>query len=174
MTGTESSTVIAVFDQRAQAESAIDDLWHAGFRHDQIGIASPGQPVTEAQTPTGAREDTAAKGAATGAVTGGAVGAIAGTLVLTMVPGIGTVLAGGLLAGILGSTAAGAAVGSYLGPFVAMGFSEDQARQYHRELKAGRTLVAVQAGDRQAEAITILHSHGGRNASPAETTAARV
>ena len=32
---TKLSTVVAVFDERGQAESAIDKLWHAGFRHDQ-------------------------------------------------------------------------------------------------------------------------------------------
>src|SRR5712691_5867092 len=110
MAGTEFATVVAVFDDRAQAESAIDDLWHTGFRHDQIGIASPGGRLTEAQTPTGAREDKAATGAATGAVTGGALGVLAGTLAMVLLPGVGAVLTGGLLAGIIGGAAAGAAV----------------------------------------------------------------
>ena len=61
------SAVVAVFDRRAQAKVAIDKLWHAGFAHEQIGIVGPGDQVSEAHTPEGEVEATAAKGAVTGA-----------------------------------------------------------------------------------------------------------
>ena len=54
---TERSLVAAVFDNRGKAESAIDNLWHAGFRHDQIGILTPGRGVTEATTATEKTEE---------------------------------------------------------------------------------------------------------------------
>jgi hypothetical protein len=156
--------VVAVFEDRGRAESAIDELWHAGFRHEQIGLAAPGQELAEATTPVGRAEERAATGASAGAVTGGAVGALIGAAAIAAVPGIGQVLAGGTLAGIMasvaGGAAAGAAVGTYLGPFVAMGFSEDRARRYARELQAGRTLVSVNAEGREEEAIAILRDHG--------------
>src|SRR5262249_58280106 len=79
--------------------------------------------------------------------------------------GLGRVLAGGLRPGIVRGGAAGAAGGSYLGPFLALGFSEHEARHYHSELKAGRTVVMVRAEDRAADAVTILRSHGGQTAS---------
>jgi hypothetical protein len=156
--------IIAVFADRGRAESAIDDLWHARFRHDQIGIATPGHGVTEATTPIGRAEDKAAQGASTGAITGGAVGAVVGAAAVATIPGIGPILAGGTLAGILasvaGGAAAGAAVGTYLGPFVAMGLSDEEARRYGRELHAGRTILTVDPDGREEEALQILRDHG--------------
>jgi hypothetical protein len=157
----QRTTVAAVFDTRGQAESAIDELWHMGFAHDQVGIVTPGGREVEATTRMEPAEERAAGGAVTGAVAGGTVGAVAGALAAGLIPGVGPVLAGGMLTAIILGGAAGAAVGTYLGPFVALGFSEEEARHYERELKSGRTVVTVKGGDRTAEAIAILHSHGG-------------
>jgi hypothetical protein len=166
------STVIAVFDDRGHAESALLELVHAGFSHDQIGMVTPGGRITEGTTPSEKLEDDAGEGAVAGAITGGAVGALAGALVVGLVPGLGPVLAGGILAGIALGAAGGAAVGSYLGPFIALGLSEEEAKYYGEELRSGRTVVAVRAGDRAAEARTILHSHGGRTPQLACSTVA--
>jgi hypothetical protein len=162
---TARSLVTAVFDTRGKAESAIDNLWHAGFRHDQIGILTPGGHVAEATTSTEKTEEKAATGAVTGAAAGGAIGAVAGALAAAFIPGVGPVLAGGIVTGLVLGGAAGAAAGSYLGPFLALGLSEDEARRYHSELKAGRTIVMVRAQDRAADAVTILRSHGGQTES---------
>ena len=35
----QKSTVVGVFEDRQQADRAIDELGRAGFRHDQIGVA---------------------------------------------------------------------------------------------------------------------------------------
>lgn len=156
-------TVVAVFDRREQAEVAIDGLWHAGFKHDQIGILVPGQGVREAQTPTGKVEDNAAGGAVTGAVTGGTLGAVAGAVLTGLIPGIGPVLAGGILTGLVTGAAAGAAVGVYLGPFVALGLTEDEARHYHERVQAGQTLVVVRPGECLDEAVKILRECGGHD-----------
>jgi hypothetical protein len=159
------STVVTVFDTRGQAEAAIDELHHARFAHEQIGIVSPGGRVADARTPTERVEDKAANGAVSGAITGGAVGAVAGALAVGLIPGIGPAVAGGILTGIILGGATGAAAGSYLGPFIALGLSEDELRHVQCELKAGRTIVAVKAEERVAEATTILHSHGGYQVS---------
>lgn len=156
--------VTAVFDHRGQAESAIHNLWHAGFRHDQVGILTPGGQVTEATTATEEIEENAAGGAVTGAAAGGTIGAVAGALATAFIPGVGPVLAGGILTGLVLGGAAGAAAGSYLGPFVALGLSKEEAEHYQSELKVGRTIVTVRAEDRAADAVTILRSHGGRTA----------
>jgi hypothetical protein len=159
---TQSSTLVAVFDTRGQAESAIDELWHAGFPHEQIGIAMPGGRVTEATTATERSEETAAEGAVAGSVVGGALGAIVGGLVAGLVPGIGPVVAGGILTGVVLGGAAGAAAGSYGGPFLALGLSDEEGKQVGQHLAAGRTVVVVRAGDRSDEAFQVLRSHGGR------------
>ena len=166
MATTVQSPVVGVFEQRGHAVAAIDELEHTGFRHDQIGIATPNGQVREAVTTTSKREDDAAEGAAAGAVTGGVVGAACGALAAALIPGVGPILAGGFLAGILagtvGGAAAGAAVGSWIGPFVAMGISEHDVHRYGRELQAGRTIVIVKAEGRREEAERILRDHGGK------------
>jgi hypothetical protein len=164
----QGSTVAATFATRAQAEAAVDALWHAGFREDEIGMAAPGRGLVEADTSTGPLERKAADGAVTGALTGGAAGTLVGALVVGLVPGIGTVLAGGLLAGIVLGAAAGAAAGCYLGPFLALEFSADEARHFHHELEVGRTIVVVKAGDHSPEVVIILRSHGGQVGLPAQ------
>jgi len=161
MPAVNGNTVVMLFDDRGKAEGAMDELLHAGFQHDQVGIAMPGGTVRQVTTPIEEAEADAAEGAVAGAVGGSVAGAVAGALVSGLVPGIGPVIGGGMLTGILLGAAAGAAGGSYLGPFIAMGLTEADARQVGHELKAGRTVVVVKAGDRHDEAIEILRSHGG-------------
>lgn len=169
----QNTPVAAVFNQRGQVETAIDELLHTGFLQDQIGMVLPGQGMIEAETPTSRREETAADGAVAGAVTGGALGALLGAGVTALIPGIGPVLAGGLLAGVALGAAAGAAGGSYLGPFLALGMSEEEAHRYRDEFRAGRGLVVVKAGERSAEALTILQRHGGHQVmAPGDPAAA--
>jgi hypothetical protein len=163
-------TVVGVFANRAQAEAAVDHLWHENFQHDQIGLAAPGELMHTAQTPEGRVEDTAARGAVTGAVAGGTVGAIAGALATGLIPGVGPIIAGGILTGMLTGAAAGAAVGTFAGPFIAMGFSHEQARAYEHSVRAGHTIVVVRAGPRALEAEAILRNEGAFDVHRLEPT----
>jgi hypothetical protein len=164
MNTSKPAVIVGVFERRGQAEAAIDELLHAGFRHDQLGLAAPGGRVTEATTPTEKREEKAADGAVTGAVAGGVAGAVGGALATAVFPAAGIVIAGtylaGILAGAVGGAAAGAALGGYFGPFVAMGMTEQEASRYASALKEGRTIVVVKPEERRAEAEQILHDHG--------------
>jgi hypothetical protein len=165
MNETTSTVVSASFDAQGQAEAAIDELWHEGFEREQIGMAAPGKPATEAQTPGGKLEERAAEGAVVGATAGGAIGTLAGALVSTLIPGIGPVLTGGLLAGVGIGAATGAAAGTYLGPFVALGLGHDESRHLDSQLKAGRAIVIVRAPNRPDLALDILRRHGGKPAA---------
>jgi hypothetical protein len=160
MSSVTHSTVVGVFETRAQAEVAVDSLWHAGFAHGDIGLASPGKPAHLARTPEGEVEHVAASGAVVGAAAGGALGAVAGAIATAFIPGIGPVVAGGMLVGVLTGTATGAAVGTFAGPFIAMGFSEDDAQKYEHQVARGHTLVVVRAEDRHDEAVGILREAG--------------
>ncbi len=161
MTHAQPETVVAAFPTRAQAEAAIDELWHNNFREEQVGIAVPGHGTVKADTTTGPLERSGAEGAVAGAVGGGMVGSVVGALVAGFVPGIGPALAGGLLLGIITGAAAGAAAGGFLGPFIALELSANDARRYQKHFEAGRTIVVVKAGDRALDALAILRSHGG-------------
>jgi hypothetical protein len=167
MVRTTACTVMGVFNTRGHAERAIDSLRHAGFSAEQIGVAAPGENLHQDESPTAKLEKTAEKGAVSGVVTGTFVGALAGTAIVTgLIPGIGPVIAVGILAGIVGGAAAGAALGGFAGPFVLLGLSEENAHRYGQELRQGRTLVAVQADDRWAEAAEILERLGGKEVYP--------
>ncbi len=172
MNATGRSTVIGVFHDWGWAEKAIDELHHRGFTDEQMGLVRPGGEVTPVHTATGVLEENAGEGAVRGAVTGGAVGAVAGALATGLIPGVGPVIAGGLLLGILGGAATGAAVGTFAGPFIALGFTEDEARHYQNEVHAGRTLLAVQAGDRQEEVREVFRRYNATERRSQEIPAA--
>jgi hypothetical protein len=150
----EQTTIVAAFDRQTQAEGAIDELWHAGFKKDELGVAFPGEALHQATTATEALEEKAADGAVTGAVTGGALGAIAGTAVAATIPGIGPVLVMGLLLGLT----TGAALGTFAGPFLALGLSPETVETYQTNLKAGRCLVVARTSQPE-RALLILQSH---------------
>lgn len=46
-----------------------------------------------------------------------------------------------------------------------LGLTEQEASSYNQEFEAGRTVVVVNAPDRQREAFDILHRNGGYDAS---------
>jgi hypothetical protein len=163
--------VVGVFEQRAQAEQAVEALWQAGFPQDRIEMASRDQGVVKG-TPRWEIQKDAAQGAVTGAVAGATAGAVAGALAVTLIPGLGAVLGGGLLLGILGGAALGAAGGTFLGPFIALQMSEEEAHHYSRQIEQGHTLVLVQSGNRQEEARALLETHGASTRYDFPTAAA--
>jgi len=155
-------TVVGVFDNRADAERAVNELHRAGFRDDQIGYATRGDDVrTGGRAIEGTDTGEAGTGAATGALGGGVVGGILGALATGLIPGIGPVIAGGILAGVLGGVAVGAATGGLFGALVgSMDVPEDEARYYDQEFQSGRTVVTVKADGRYDEAHDILERAG--------------
>jgi hypothetical protein len=154
--------LLGIFPSRELAAGAIDELGHSGYTRDHIGILTPDEKIEQAQIPALTQEDAAATGAETGALAGGGFGILAGAIAVIAFPGIGAVVTGGILSVLAGAAAAGAAFGAFTGPFVAMGMTEEDARHYANELKAGRTIVAVQVDspEQQDEVVTVLRSHG--------------
>jgi len=158
----QNQAVVGVFSNQAQARLALQELRDAGFTEQQLGLVTPsggdGGWRGETSDPDTNWEEGAGAGAATGAALGGlwAVGIAAGAL-----PAIGPIIAGGVLASVLASALGGAAVGGVVGALIGLGLSEDEARGYEDEFKAGRTLITVQAPGRFAEAVGILRRNGG-------------
>src|SRR5919199_2696138 len=174
MATTERPTVVGVFENRTEAERAVDELHRAGFRDDQIGFAARGGEAPEGSTDwQAAGPGEAGEGAAKGAVSGGIVGGILGALATGLIPGIGPVIAGGLLVGILGGAAVGAATGGIFGALVgSLGVPEEEARYYDEEFKSGRTLVTVKADGRYDEAQRILRQYDTYDVTSQPGTAA--
>jgi hypothetical protein len=155
------STTIGVFHTRDAAERAIADLRAAGYRNDQIGLVgkdASGKTVKE----DGAGDTNAAEGAAVGATVGAVGGAAVGAGILAgVIPVIGPVLAIGTLGTVLLNAAGGAAIAGIAGALIGWGIPEEDAKYYEGEVKAGRYLVTVDAGDRRDDAWGIYTRHGG-------------
>jgi hypothetical protein len=161
MATSESPALIAVFDDRDEAELAVDDLREAGFRDDQIGIVIRGRDAVAGGMITDAEGTKDAIGAVEGAAAGAAIGAGFGALVTLLIPGVGPVLAAGVLATALGYAGAGAAIGGIYGAMKGLGVSEDEAQRYEEQFNAGKAIVAVKAGARLPDAVGIFRRHGG-------------
>jgi uncharacterized protein (TIGR02271 family) len=162
---------VGVFENRADAEKAIEDLHRAGFRDSQIGIVAREKGRVTKKTSKG-EETHAGEGAAAGAVAGAGVGALVGLgIAAGVIPVIGPAIAGGTLAVVLANAAGGAALAGAAGALIGLGIPEDDAKYYERELKAGRTIVTVRATTRLEEAREILRRHHGYDTSKTAATA---
>jgi hypothetical protein len=160
MTMMPTATLVAIFDDRLEAENAVRDLEVAGFNDDSIGYAIRGKEAVAGGMITDSSGTKDGKGAIAGAVTGGlAGGALAATVTALLVPGVGPIVAAGALAMFLGYAGAGAAVGGILGALVGLGVSEDEARYYENLFKEGKAIVAVKGAT--PVAADILARHGG-------------
>lgn len=155
MTMDQRSAVVCTFENRDQAERAMDALRAAGFPEGDIGFAMRGEANTIRDR---AEEDPGAgAGAATGAITGGV---IAGAAAAGMIPGVGPILAGGILAGVIGGAVVGALTGGIAGALIHLGVSDDEAHYYEGEFSSGHPVVTVRAMGRYAEARTIMNRYG--------------
>src|SRR5262245_11416252 len=106
----DRTTLVAAFDDRDQAELAVDAIEHAGFKHDEIGYAIRGRDAVQGgmiSTTEGAKDR---PGAMAGAITGGMLGGVLAAVAAFLIPGVGPVMAGGILAAFFGGAIAGTAV----------------------------------------------------------------
>jgi len=160
---TTRTTAVGVFQDRQQAQQAINDLRKAGFQESQIGVAvRDGEQMTGAGNVSDDRGSNVAAGAATGTAAGAGVGALWGIGVLAgLLPALGPVIAGGTLAALLGSAAIGAAAAGIAGALIGLGIPKDEADYYESEFQSGRTVVTVRADNRYDEACAILRRNHG-------------
>jgi hypothetical protein len=152
--------VTGVFESRADAERAVNQLRSLGIPQDKIGLLAPdsrpenlerGVPVTDTEEPGMGRAMGAAVGGAMGAAGGATLGLAAATLA---VPGIGPVIAFGLVgAALLGTVgaAAGAAVGDTVEEQLGEGVPHEDVFLYEDALRQGRSIVIAFADDDRAD-----------------------
>jgi hypothetical protein len=175
---TTGRIIVALFEERLEAEDAIRDLKNAGFTNDQIGVATQdrvGAIETRRDKGTLSPSDTEdpgkiidgtatglAEGAAAGALTGGVIGGLVGLISALLIPGVGPLVVGGVLASSLLGMGVGAATGGLIGALVGMGVPEEDAKYFDAGLREGRTMVTVNnTNEAPDEAISILERHGG-------------
>ena len=130
------ANIIGLFEDRREAESAVQQLVNSGVSRDYISIVS--RDDNEDTRDLKSDDDTsgAAKGAGIGAALGGVGGLLAGLAGLA-IPGIGPILAAGPIAaalgGALGGAGLGAAAGGLIGALTDMGVPENEARHYEEQ-----------------------------------------
>lgn len=164
---TQRSTIVGVFETRDRAARAVEELERAGFTDEQIGFAAPDGEAEggthRGSSPAmnlGAETGSQAHSEFTGALTGIGVGGLLGAAAALLIPGVGPAVVGGVLGSALLGAGAGAAAGGIIGTLQGMDVPEEEARYYDQEFRTGRSLVAVRADGKLAEAFEILRRQG--------------
>ena len=169
---TSTNRVTALFDSRAHAEQAVNELRQLGIgdahlsiiaRHDHDGIANSAAAHEAADD---------AGDVAKGTLAGAGVGALFG-IAAALIPGVGPfITAGTLLSTALGAVGGGAVAGAVVGGTTGLvasalakaGYSEEEARHYGESIERGGTLVVVDAPNYSTDQVrSILSRHGGRS-----------
>lgn len=174
-------SVVALFREPSQAQTALEALKSRGFERDHLGFALADVVAedTIAQA-TGVSPEAGAPGGSGSVIKGALVGIAAG-LVLTVpiwfllwvIPATRSLHVGGLygmLFGVIGGAALGglfgALAGSDHGDYVkllrAMGVPASQAERFQAGLRGGHTLVIARdpTGARADEALSLMRRHG--------------
>lgn len=173
-----AKTIYGILENAAKANSAIDDLFNAGFTKDDLSAISRDNVEIDQRVEETTKTDNVGSSAATGALTGGAVGALAGLLVgisAITLPPLGGIFIAGPLASALGiSTAAastiagggiGALGGGLVGALVGLGIPEEAAVVYEERLTNNGVLIGISCdSDEEGErAKDILTRNGASN-----------
>jgi hypothetical protein len=161
----QRSAVVGVFRDRAKAGEAITALNAAGFRNEQIGFAvRQGDQVKGIGPLFGPKAPGEKEGATFGALHGLALGGVLGAAAAVLIPGVGPAVAWGILIAALSGAAVGGATGGFMGALLRLKVPPEAARYYELHFNAGRSIVTVNAGDREQEAVNILRRYGAYDA----------
>jgi hypothetical protein len=170
------SLVSAVFDDRSDAERAIQQLRSAGVSDSSISVIGQDGEGGKTTSTDGAGEETGDLVSKTAA--GAGIGALLGVAALA-IPGVGPLVAAGAIAeaavggAALTGTAIGAAAGGLTSLLTKHGVSDEDAGYYEDRINGGGTFVSVHtdgAGIDAHSAQDILNRAGGHNAQSARTS----
>jgi hypothetical protein len=164
-------TVAGIFQSRADAEKAVQQLHSLGIPNNRIAVLTPAMdqeeveksvPIADTEQPGMGKAMGGAVGGAMGAAGGATLGAAAASL---LIPGVGPVIAGTILgAAILGAGGAltGAVAGEALEEELVSGLPHDELYLYEDALRKGRSVVIVFAEtDEAAEAARKVMANTG-------------
>lgn len=151
-------TVVAIFDNRQQAETAIQQLRNGGFSQEEINLVTKAQSNANNNAATMVDDDIT-DGAIAGGALGGAGGMLLGAGALTL-PGLGAVLAMGPIATAVG----GAIAGGLAGGLIDWGIPEERGKDYENKVAKGSTLVVVRTTQGKAnQALQVLQTGGSHS-----------
>jgi hypothetical protein len=160
--------VTAVFEDRARAERAVNELRRLGVKDTDLSFIARSEDEAVA---AGAPREDVGKRAAKGAAAGAGAGLLFGLAALA-IPGIGPFITAGGLASALGATggalASGAIVGGTSGAIAGAlsraGYRKEESEFYGPTVERGGVLVAVETDGivSATQAREILALQGGR------------
>jgi Heat induced stress protein YflT len=145
-----------LFPDRAAAEQAIVDLKDGGFEPSKIGVLL--RDRDDAIMMARKNNIPSTEGAVTGGLIGGSLGALLAAVGAITIPGVGPFIAGGVLVTLIGGAA-----GWLVGALATLGIPKEEAEYYEREVRQGRALVTVDAGEREEEARAIMLRDGAED-----------
>lgn len=138
------ANVIAVFDNAEAAHRAAEALIQSGFPKEQISVVGRDNEA-EANLREELGEARELRDMVFAGILGGGLFGFVVGLTLVWLPGVGAVVAGGPLAATLLAGLEGALTGAVglglLDALLALGATEEEAREYHRLIQAGHYLV---------------------------------
>jgi hypothetical protein len=163
-------TIVALYDDFAEAVRAVHALEEAGFQHEDVSLVANNaenrwsgahRENSEAARQEGGSQ--AASGAETGATIGASAGgaaALLASLGVLAVPGVGPVLAAGPIVALITGAGVGAAAGGLIGGLVGLGVPEEEAHAYAEGVRRGGALVTARVPAEQVQrAVAILERH---------------
>lgn len=162
-------TLVALYDDFADAVHAVRALEEAGFQHEDVSLIANNAEHRWGDAETARRaavqgpgveaSRSAATGAAVGAVAGGG-GALLASLGLLTIPGIGPVLAAGPIVALIAGAGVGAAAGGLVGGLVGFGVPGEEAHAFAEAVRRGGALVTARVpGEQAGRASDILEQH---------------
>lgn len=162
-TSNQPQLVLAIFDDRAHAETAVRALHERGFVPDNISVLLRHDDVTISPEEAVAL-DREAESTSTAVAFGSTVGGLAGLLgglAAFSIPGVGLLLGAGVLATTIGGAALGAMAGERATHFKELGVPEDRSERYGTALESGSVVLAVSAhsADEVMQAREVLALH---------------
>ena len=162
----KNTAVFGIFRDRGHVEAGVDELFHAGFRGEDISVLLPDNTGTKDFAHE--KHTKAPEGAATGATTGGVIGGTLGVLAgigAIAIPGLGPFIAAGPIMGALAGIGTGGVVGGIIGALVGMGIPEYEAKRYEGRIKEGKVLLSVHCdnSDWVKRAKDVMHQAGAED-----------
>jgi len=150
-------SIAGIFENRADAERAVEDLKGAGFDQNKIGLVTQDKQANKQMAEEHGTHST--EGAVAGGLIGGTAGALLAATGALVIPGVGPFLS----AGILATSLVGGAAGWLVGGLAGLGIPREEAQYYEERVHGGATLVTVDAAGRDAEARQLLLRDGAED-----------
>ena len=163
--------VSGVFQNKSEAEHALQEARAAGVPADKVTLLTPGTSDQINKEVQSIPVDTAEQpgiGKAVGGVLGAAAGLSGSSLLIAFIPGVGPITAAGML-GMAIVTAAGATIGATAGAKLedasTEGLPQDEIFVYEDALRKGRSVVIADADSTASASLLrdLLYAEGAES-----------